>query len=457
MGLGSWRTVRPVAAAVAWGCLVVAAVRPISSAQPPLAPNSADFDAVLKQGFALHQAAQYAAAIKVLEQARRMEPGDYFANLLLGIDLLRSGKAAEAVPRLRVAAKAKPEEEFPMDYLGEAEAALGENALAAEAYRQALLRGHDSEAGLEAWAGFALERFRQIGEQLRSSQEGLAVAKRLQGANWSANAGAGCAEEIPGLERRMAAKPAAGRWQKFAANQTGSLAGNHPGTALQAAYRLSICYAVEAGSAEESLRNASEDMAAVYRLRGDVLLRLKGDGAGAAAEYKRAIECKRGQPDPALLERLAEAQSMAGELDAAKESARAALAIDPHRRGAQRTLATLALADREYAEAVPLLRELAVATPGDRGVAVELGRALAETGETAQALKWLAGALATGYPDDKGASHALLARLLRKQGRDAEAGKAEAEARRLSDSYQSRDHASESGGTVGEKVPDAIH
>ncbi len=398
-------------------------------AQTPAA-DAACFDALLKQGFALHQAARYAEAIPVLDRARRRMPQDYFANLLLGIDLLRSGKAVEAVPRLRMAARVRPREEFPMDYLGEAEEALGEHALAAEAYRQALIRGHDSEQALEAWAGFALERFRNVGEGLRSSQEGLAVAKRLQAADVSAKGGAGCTEAIPGLERRLALKSAR--------------------LDAEAAYRLSVCYAVEAGKAADRLQNASEDMAAVYRLRGDVLLRLKGDGARAEVEYRRALTVHTG--DPALLERLAEAQLATGEIDAAKESARAALAIDPHRLGAQRTLAALAMNNREYADAISLLRKLAVEAPGDHGVGVELGRALAQTGETEEALKLLAPALAAGYPDEKGASHALLARLLRKAGREAEASQAEAEAKRLSDAYQARDHSGEV-----EKVPDAVH
>ena len=396
---------------------------------------AAGFEALLKEGFALHRSARYAEAIPVLERARRIEPQDYFANLLLGIDLLRSGRATEAVPRLRVAAHVKPAEEFPMDYLGEAEAALGEHALAAEAYRQALVRGHDSEQGLEAWAGFALERFRAIGETLRGSAEGIAVAKQLQTADVSAKGSESCVNDIPSLERRLAL--------------------NRKRLDGDAAYRLSVCYAREAGKAAERLQSGPDnvaDMASVHRLRGDVLLRLKGDGAGAAAEYQRAIGLRAN--DPALLERLAEAQAAAGEVESAKGAARRALAIDSHRVGAQRTLAALAMNNRDYDAAIPLLRQLAVEAPGDRGVAVELGRALAQMGEPDEALKWLLPALKSGYPDEKGASHALLARLLRKAGRDSEAAEAEAEAKRLSDAYQSRDHSAE--GTSG-KGPDAIH
>ena len=400
-----------------------------------------DVQALLKQGFALHQQARFAEAIPLLEQARRLEPGDYFANLLLGIDLLRTGKPAEAVPRLQMAAHVRPAEEFPEDYLGEAEAGLGNYALAAEAYQRAVQRGQGSEQALEAWAGFALERFRDLGYGLRGSSPGVAAARRLAQAAADPAKSAGCAGQIPALERRLAVNPA-GAKQVSAAS-----ANSHPvnspqadaepaSSSVETAYQLSVCYALEAGKAAEGLQSAAEDPAAVHRLRGDVLLRLKEDAAAAQTEYRRAIALKPG--DPALLERLAEAQLTAGDTEAARLSAQAALAIDPHRREALRTLASLAMSNRDYDQALPWLRQLAQETPGDRTVQVELGKALAQTGEAAEALNWLVPALAAGYPDEKGALHALLGRELRKLGRDAEAARAEAEARRLSDAFQAR-------------------
>jgi predicted Zn-dependent protease len=374
------------------------------------------FEALLKQGFSLHQQARFAEAIPLLEHARRLEPGDYFANLLLGIDLLRTGKAAEAVTRLETAARVRPAEEFPLDYLGEAEAGLGHYALAAEAYQKAVERGHGSEQALEAWAGFALERFRDLGYRLRGSTAGVEAARRLVGLGVKADRG--CAGSIPALERKLA-EP-----------------GAHTGAAVETAYELSVCYAEEAGKAEKGLATAAEDPAAVHRLRGDVLLRLKTDAAGAEAEYRQAIALKPG--DPALLERLAEAQLSAGDPEAARVSAQAALAIDPHRGEALRTLASLAMSNRDYDQALPWLRQLAQQAPGDRLVQVELGKALAQSGEPAEALRLLSPALAAGYPDEKGALHALAGRQLRKLGRDAEAAKAEAEARRLSDAFQAR-------------------
>jgi tetratricopeptide (TPR) repeat protein len=205
---------------------------------------------------------------------------------------------------------------------------------------------------------------------------------------------------------------------------------------METAYNLSVCYAIEAGKAAQLLQANSHDEATLHRLRGDVELRLKQENAAAQEEYRKAIALRPG--DPALLARLAEAQSAAGETDDAKQSAQAALAIDPHRPEALRTLASLAMNNRDYNEALPWLRQLAAAAPDDRTAQVELARALAQTGQSAEALKYLAPALAAGYPDEKGALHALEARVLRDLGREDEATKASAEARRLSDAFQAR-------------------
>jgi Flp pilus assembly protein TadD len=96
------------------------------------------------------------------------------------------------------------------------------------------------------------------------------------------------------------------------------------------------------------------------------------------------------------------------------------------------------MSDRDYARALPYLRQLTGEAPGDRADQVQLGRALAQTNDPAEALRWLQPALAAGYPDEKGALHALEAGALRKLGRDAEADAAAAEARRLSDAFQAR-------------------
>ena len=275
-------------------------------------------------------------------------------------------RRTEALPRLELAARVKPGEETPEDYLGEAHASLGQYAQAAEAYHQAMQRSHNSEESLEAWAGFALERFRQIGESLRASEAGVARFAACRRPQRNLRPLMACPEPIPTLERKLAADPAA------------------TNAHMQTAYGLSICYAVEAGKAAQLLQANNHDEAALHRLRGDVLLRLKQDPASAQEEYRKAIALRPG--DPALLARLGEAQLAAGDTEAAKQSAQAALAIDPHRPEALRTLAFLAMSNREYDQALPWLRQLAAESPDDRKVQVELGRALAQTGESAEAL-----------------------------------------------------------------------
>jgi predicted Zn-dependent protease len=101
-----------------------------------------------------------------------------------------------------------------------------------------------------------------------------------------------------------------------------------------------------------------------------------------------------------------------------------------------RTLVSLAMSNRDYEQALPWLKQLAVESPGDKTVQVQLGRALAQTGNAAEALQHLAPALASGYPDEKGSLHALLAQVLRQLGSEDEAAKAAAEAHRLSDAFQ---------------------
>lgn len=381
--------------------------------------DDAEFQSLLKRGFELHQQARFTEAIPLLEHARRLEPEDYFANLLLGIDLLRTGNATEALPRLELAARVRPGEDTPEEYLGEAEASLDHYAQAAEAYQRALNRGEPSEEALEAWAGFALERFRQMGESLRASPAGIANVHRLQESAAKPTSALTCTEPIPTLERKLAAQ----------SPRRAVLAEK-----LATAYKLSICYAIEAGNAAARLRASGKDGGVLHLLRGDVLLRLKTDATAAEEEYRAAIAMRPG--DPAPLARLAEAELTAGDTASARETAQTALAIDPHRRDALRTVAFISMSDREYDQAIPLLRQLAHESPGDRSVQVELGRALAQTGQSDEALRHLGPALAAGYPDEKGALHALEARALRALGREDEAAKASAEAKRLSDAFQ---------------------
>ena len=397
--------------AFAANCVMLALM---GAAQTP--PND-EFRGLLQQGFALHQQARFVEAIPLLERARRMEPNDYFANLLLGIDLLRTDKTTKAIGFLQTAARVNPDEDTPEEYLGEAQARLGHFAEAATAYMESVKRARRSEESVLAWAGFALERFRQIGEQLRSSETGVAAMRTLQDEAKQPVASLRCSAPIPLLEKKLEARSA------------------NADSATKTRHDLSLCYAVEADRAAARLNANTQDQGALHQLRGDVLLRLSNNAAAAQSEYKQAIAL-RGQ-DPALFERMAEAQMSAGDPEAARQSAMTALGIDPHRRAAMGTLATLAMNNRDYEGALPWLEKMKAESPNDRKVEVELGRALAQTGKPAEALANLQDALAGGYPDEKGALHSLEARLLKELGRDAEAARAADEAKLLSNAFQS--------------------
>lgn len=104
------------------------------------------------------------------------------------------------------------------------------------------------------------------------------------------------------------------------------------------------------------------------------------------------------------------------------------------------TLARVATEQRNYADAIPYLQRIVAHDPRDVSAQVELGTGLAQTGNPTDAVQHLLPALAAGYPDEKGSLHATLGAALRKLGRDAEATQAFAQARALSQAYQSSAH-----------------
>jgi len=173
-------------------------------------------------------------------------------------------------------------------------------------------------------------------------------------------------------------------------------------------------------------------------MRGDILLRLQAKPELAVGEYQQALAHEAN--DPSVLERLAEAQFGAGKADTARASAEAALKVDPQRLGAKRTLAKIAIQDRDYATALPYLRELAARNPRDVTGRIELGKACAQTGALDEARQNLAPALAHGYPDEKGSLHYLLGSVLRRMGRTADADQAFAVATQLSDAFQHKSY-----------------
>lgn len=209
------------------------------------------------------------------------------------------------------------------------------------------------------------------------------------------------------------------------------------GLRAEADFYLSRCYAQDAGAIVEKRLQGVAKGVFVHEVRGDILLRLGGNGAGAAAEYRQALAVA--ATDPALWARLAEAEQTAGHPDKATAAAHHALQIDPHRLQAMRTLAQVAFEQKNYAAALPWLQQIVTHAPGDLQTQIELGTVLARQGQPKAALPLLQHALQAGYPDERGSLHFLLGTVLRQLGHAPEATQAFQQAQQLSDAFS--DHA----------------
>ena len=147
------------------------------------AADSAQFDKLVKEGLAFHERADNTHSIPVLQRAVRLEPRSYMANLLLGVDLLRSGKVADAMVHLEIAVAANPKESSAAEALAMAVTEVGNFAKAAEVLQVAAERSGRRGKPVRALAGFYLERFRVLGDRLRSSKSGEGIALRVEAAS----------------------------------------------------------------------------------------------------------------------------------------------------------------------------------------------------------------------------------------------------------------------------------
>jgi tetratricopeptide (TPR) repeat protein len=549
------------------------------------AADQEQFKTLVQNAFDLHREGNFSAALPLLHRAYTMQPDNYFVNLLLGIDSLRTGEVKAAVPYLKRASLVRPKEDYPLSYLGEAYARQNLYADAAASYMKAVDVAPLSAESSIAFVDFALSRFADISTTLRSTSRGLAeeyrlralsldsqdrgrvsllqraadldpdspgiwselaradvqsgdwpaaedachraleadpndlaawivdaqlaahtgdwkhVNQRLNGialrssktlsrevANWPKDlqppAGAGthsaatfltCLREgkaecsigsSKGIATRSADLFGEQRWERviklplpnagdrqswlrrgtafvhlddcrraIPALERG-LAGPTPD--LYGMFQLSWCYSRQAGRAAQQVQQSPENEASLHVMRGDILLRLQAKPDLAMAEYQQAVALH--PRDPSLLERLAEAQFGAGKTDAARNNADAALKVDPQRLGAKRTLAKIAIQDRDYSTALPYLKELAASSPNDMPGRVELGKACAQTGALDEARQNLALALGRGYPDEKGTLHYLLGTVLKKMGRAADAEQAFSQASQLSEAFQHKSY-----------------
>jgi tetratricopeptide (TPR) repeat protein len=215
-----------------------------------------------------------------------------------------------------------------------------------------------------------------------------------------------CAAAIPSLERGLKAEENAAK------------------------FWLDVCYASEGTRVIAQLAKQGNSTA-MHQLRGDIMFRLRNDATGAQAEYEEALKAE--PQNPRLLQKIAETAMQLGDDERAEKSARAALAVEPHNYSAIRTLAQLAIKNRNYEDTLAWSKQLAAIDPKDPWIQVEMGVAYAQLGHPEEALRCLGPALAAGYSDNKGAYHAQLASILRKLGRTEEAKQALAEAARLAD------------------------
>jgi tetratricopeptide (TPR) repeat protein len=559
----------------------------------PSSQARAEFNALLHRAFDFHQKNEYDQALPLLRDARRLRPHDYFVNLLLGIELLRTSQGAKSLPFLKEAARTNPREETPYQYLGEAQAGLRNYGEAFVAFDRAVRLAPQSPQTTVPSVDFCLARYAALAARLRSSQAGLAAEYRLQAMArpmndtervslllraislnenepgvwgdlamtelvngnvtsakqyiqralehdpndlraWEAEAmlaasqgdwvlaitrlnamhersptflahavvdwprsqrlpatskkvGPGvaflqCAEEDEKicppevLLHRLATHGAAKekseaapdvlfreqRWENLLSRPDPPPAESAAWTRRGIAFTklddcdhaipsferglashsdhaydlelLSMCYARQAGTIASRLKESGGDDALLHMMRGDILLRLHADSAGALAEYQSA-QARHGD-DPDILQRIAEAQLGAGQIDPARENAKAALRLDPHSYPAMRTLARIAMQDRNYVDALPYLRQLVKLDPKDLTARVELGTACAQTEALEEALNNLSPPLESGYPDEKGSLHYLLGTVLQHMGRSDRAEQAFAQASKLSNDFQ---------------------
>ena len=196
----------------------------------------------------------------------------------------------------------------------------------------------------------------------------------------------------------------------------------------EAGFWLKVCYASEIEQTAARLRTM-QDEAAVHELNGDVMLQLHGDAEAAQKQYSEALKSR--PKDPRLLAKLADAYMRLGNTAQTKTTAQAALALDPYDTSALQTLALTAMSERDYGEALAPLKQLMAISPKDGWTHVQLGVVYGQLGHPEEALHYLEPELSAGYPDPKGALHAVLASALRKMGRNVEAEKAAADAAKL--------------------------
>lgn len=385
---------------------------------------------------------------ELLRQSATADPEQQGIWGELGVEQVRRGKQQEAAASLETAIERQPQDSWTLRLealtaaaagnWGKAEAALLQLGVrsrallrsALETWPRDLLPKGEVKDDIWACASKAseacLERIKFTAREVQDSEDQLFADER-----WEQLAGLGePPSDVPAawFRRGVALAELDDRARAIPALERGLPAG-----AERAAYWLELCYAAEADRATARIR-ALGNLAVFHRVRGDFLVRVKGDRQSATEEYAKARKL---QPRNAVVaERLAQAYHSLGEIHRAKQAARETLALDPRRPVALRLLASMAMDERDYPAALEFLDKMLAVNSNDAWARVETGVAYAQTGQPQQALAYLAPLLEAGYPDERGALHGMLAGVLHKLGREQEAQTAAAEANRLSDLFE---------------------
>lgn len=119
-------------------------------------------------GLMQHEAQIYTEATHSFAHALHLKPSLYVANLFMGVDYVRLGKAKEAIPYLVKAEKMNHEDSLPPLTLGRAYSAEGNFSSAAHAYNRA---ARISPANSSAWFGLGIARLDEVEQEARRMTE----------------------------------------------------------------------------------------------------------------------------------------------------------------------------------------------------------------------------------------------------------------------------------------------
>jgi len=125
-------------------------------------------------GVTYHFLERWQDAVETLRKAVRLSPNLQSANLILGIDLVRVGSAAEAIPHLEVVLRGQPDQRDALLALASANMSLNRFEMAAEIYYRLTSISKDDSAG---WYGLGL-CFEHIAE---AASRSLAAAGKDSG------------------------------------------------------------------------------------------------------------------------------------------------------------------------------------------------------------------------------------------------------------------------------------